>query len=118
MRIQPRKKSSPKQQLQHSRIGLLTVLQALEGKSLEAEKLLLQLADQADEEQYATSYYLFRTSMHRYGIFQCFENMERRMAQFHGKAVDMMIARAPELFGFVPQPESLEIFRMRHFQIP
>jgi len=91
------------------RFALLATLRAKPGKEKEVEDFLKSAQPLAVSESGTTTWYAFKLSLDRFGIYDTFPDEAGRDAHLNGPIAQALMAKAGELLAEPPQIEQLEI---------
>lgn len=95
------------------RLGILAQLEAKPGKGDELAAFLAAGRDLAVAEQGTVTWYAFKISDTRYGIFDTFETDEARQAHLDGQIPQALAQVAPELLASAPDIRTVDVVAVK-----
>jgi quinol monooxygenase YgiN len=95
------------------RLGILAQLEAAAGKGAELAAFLQAGRELAVAEQGTVTWYAFKISDTRYGIFDTFETDEARQAHLNGEIPAALGRVAPDLLASPPEIHTVDIIAVK-----
>jgi quinol monooxygenase YgiN len=95
------------------RLGVLAQLEAAPGKSEELAAFLQAGRELAVAEQGTVTWYAFKLSETRYGIFDSFETDDARQAHLNGEIPRALGQVAPDLLASAPEIHTVDIIAVK-----
>src|SRR3984957_8775335 len=95
------------------RLGILAHLEAVPGKGAELAAFLQAGRELAVAEQGTVTWYAFKISDTRFGIFDSFETDEDRQAHLNGEIPRALGQVAPDLLASPPEIRTVEIIAVK-----
>ena len=95
------------------KLALLATLEAKEGKGADLGAFLQAGRELAVAEQGTVTWYAFKISDTRYGIFDTFETDEARQAHLNGEIPAALGRVAPDLLASPPEIHTVDIIAVK-----
>lgn len=95
------------------RLGILAQLEAKPGKGDELAAFLQAGRDLAVAEQDTVTWYAFKISETRYGIFDTFETDDGRQAHLNGQIPQALAQVAPDLLAAEPDIRTVDVIAVK-----
>jgi quinol monooxygenase YgiN len=95
------------------RFGLLALLEAKTGKGAELAAFLVRGRERAVQEPGTVTWYAFKISETRYGIFDTFETVEARQAHLDGEIPKALMGVRQKLLAADPDIRLLEVVAVK-----
>ena len=95
------------------KVGLLATVEAKPGKEQEVENFLISALPLAEAEAATITWYAFKISDSKFGIFDTFEGEAGRQAHLSGEIAKALMGKADELLAKAPSIEMVDVLAVK-----